>query len=114
MGREAPEFDRIFGAAFVNAEFIPLGFCLAYFEDECVSIHAHFGKWLRVYPKEILRHMSKFCDTLRERGHSIVYAVADESVKGSDTLLQWLGAEKTDKRGEFGWIYELDLRKAKI
>lgn len=114
MGRQAPDFERIFGAALVNRNFIPLGVALAYFEDECVSIHAHFGKWLRVYPKDILRHMHKFCDALRAQGHTIVYAVADESIDGSDKLLEWLNAKKTDKKHEFGFVYEIDLTKAKI
>lgn len=114
MGRTAPDFDRIFGAAMVNRNFVPLGVALAYFEDECVSIHASFGKWLRIYPKDILRHMSKFCDALRAQGHTIVYAVADESIEGSDKLLEWLNAKKTDKKHEFGPVYVVDLTKAKI
>lgn len=114
MGRSAPDFERIFGAAMVNRNFIPLGVALAYFEDDCISLHAHFGKWLRVYPKEILRHMSKFLDALRAQGHTTAYAVADESIEGSDKLLQWLNAEKTEKMHEFGPVYVVDLTKAKI
>lgn len=105
----------MFGAAMVDRHFIPLGMWLAYFEDDgTVSVHAYFGKWLRQYPKDILRHVSKFTARLREMGHNIVYAIADESVPGSDTLIEWFKGEKTGDRHEYGPVYRIDLRKAKI
>ena len=115
MGREAPKLDKVYGAAMVNRNFIPLGVCLAYFEEDgTVSIHAHFGKWLRKFPKDVLRHMHGFCRDLREMGHPIVYAIADESVDGSRTLIEWFRGEPTGARHDFGPIYRIDLRKAKI
>ena len=115
MGRDAPEFDRIFGAAMVDRNFIPVGFALSYFEnDGTVSIHAHFGQWLRAYPKDILRHMAKFTATLRDQGNAIIYAIADESIPGSDTLIHWFRGRDTGRRHEFGPIYEIDLRTSKI
>ena len=115
MGRQAPDMASIFGAAMVNTNFIPVAMALAYFEDDgTVSIHAHFGKWLKRFPKDILRHMSRFCRTLRDMGHPIVYAIADESIEGSDTLIRWFKGRSTGQRHEFGMVYEIDLRKAKI
>lgn len=114
MDREAPTLDRIFGASMVNRNFIPVGFAMAVFEDECISLHAYFGKFLRMFPVPILREMRKFLDVLRGQGHEKVYAVADERIDGSETLLIGLGATKTEALGDFGPVYELDLRKAKI
>jgi hypothetical protein len=114
MGREAPDYARVFGAALVDKDFIPLGVALAYFEDECISLHASFGKWLKIYPKDILRHMSGFLQALRDKGHQIAYACADESVEGSTTLIEWLKGEPTGKRHAFGEIYRIDLTRTKI
>jgi len=115
MGREAPDFEAIFGAAMVDRNFIPVGFALAYFEDDgAVSIHAHFGQYLKRYPKDVLRHMQKFIHTLRDNGHPIAYAIADESIEGSETLIRWFKGTPTGKRHEFGEIYELDFRKGPL
>lgn len=115
MNREAPEFDRVFGAALVDKYFVPLGLMLAYFEDDgTISVHAHFGKWLKQYPKDILRHVQKFMNVLRDQGHYIVYAIADESVEGSDVLIRWFNGEDTGKKHEFGAVYKIDLRNTRI
>ena len=115
MGRKAPEIDRIYGQTMVSREFTPLGVALAYFEDDgTVSIHAYFGRWLRTYPKDILRSMQPFMQRLRDTGNKIVYAVADGTVDGSKTLIDWLGGEDTGRRHELGPIYRIDLTRTKI
>ena len=115
MNRNAPDLSRVFGQTMVSREFTPLGLCLAYFEpDETVSIHAYFGRWLKRFPKDILREISGFCSTLRDEGHGVVYAVADESVDGSKTFIDWLGGTNTGRRHDTGDIYRIDLNRAKI
>lgn len=104
----------------VNADYVPLGFCLAYFEDdETVSIHGYFGDWLKIFPKDILRSMKDFTDRLREHaGVTECYAIADESVEGSVKLIEWVGGEYTGKDATDGPvrgpIYICDLSKTRI
>ena len=115
--RTVPDFSRVIGRTMVDENFLPLGMALAYFEpgpDGVVSINAHFGKWLRVYPKDILRGLHETIEELRDLGVKDVYAYADRNIKGSDTLLHWLGAEKTEKSTELGPIYKLELARSKI
>jgi len=116
MGRTAPDFDRLAGNCMVNRDYLPLGFCLAYFaDDDIVEGHAYFGNWLRIFPKDILRSMNGFMDQLRINADvSILYAAADENIDGADTLLKWLKGEPTGKFNEVGEIYEIDIRKSKI
>jgi len=114
-GRTPPPLEEVEGFAMVDANCLPLGLALVHFEREGVNtVHGVFGRWLRVYPKDILRQMRVMTDSLRARGITLLHAVADEHIEGSDTLLEWVGAEKTDKRAEFGPIYQIDLKKSKI
>lgn len=114
-GRTPPPLEEVEGFAMVDANCLPLGLALVHFEPEGVNtVHAVFGKWLRVFPKDILRGMKAMTDSLRARGITVLHAVADENIEGSDTLLEWIGGERTDKRAEFGPIYRLDLTKTKI
>lgn len=99
----------------VDENFLPLGVVLVHFEPCGINkLHAHFGKWLRIYPKDILRGMAEVCNRLRQHEVYILHAIADEAVDGSDYLLKWLGAEPTGGRDPVGPLYRLDLRKYKI
>lgn len=114
-GREVPKLDEVVGRAMVDESYLPLGVVLVHFEPNGTNtLHAHFGKWLKVYPKDVLRGMSEVCNWLREHEVFILHAIADESVPGSDYLLEWLGATPENRRNEIGPIYRLDLRKCKI
>lgn len=99
----------------VDREFLPIGFCFAWFEPTgSVSVHAHFGKWLRIFPKDILRGMKVTIDQLRAAGVKEVYTMADENIDGSATLIRWFKGEPTGDRGEFGPIFRVDLSKSPI
>jgi hypothetical protein len=115
-GRTAPKIDEVIGNAMVDEFYLPVGVVLVHFQSNGRNVlHAHFGRWLKVYPKDILRGMKPVCNELREHGIFILHAMADESVEGSDTLLQWLGAAPTGERDdEIGPWYRLDLRECKI
>lgn len=114
-GREPPAIDSIKGNTMVDRYFMPLGFMFAYFEPEgVVSVHAHFGKWLRIYPKDILRSVKGVMDELRAMGVTKVYTFADETVEGSRTLVDWFGGVDTGQRNEFGPVFEFDLTKTPI
>jgi hypothetical protein len=114
-GREVPSIDEVVGRAMVDQFFLPAGVVLVHFEPSGINkLHAHFGKWLRIFPKDILRGMSEVCKWLRERNIFVLHAIADEGVEGSDYLLQWLGAKPTGERGDVGPLYRLDLRACKI
>ena len=114
-GRPAPPLAECEGRAMVDDRYLPLGVALIHHEPNGVhTAHAHFGVWLKVYPKDILRSMSDMCDGLRSRGITILHAAADESIEGSDTLVKWLRGEKLDVRHETGPIYRIDLNRALI
>ncbi len=114
-GREPPPHSEILGNTMVDREFLPVGFCFAWFEPTgSVSVHAHFGKWLRIFPKDILRGMKVTIDQLRAVGVKEVYTMADESIDGSATLIRWFKGEPTGDRGEFGPIFRVDLAKSPI
>lgn len=122
MGREdiAPEFDQIAGNAMVDRDFVPLGFCAAYFEtDGTVTVHAYYGDWLKIFPKDILRSMHEFLEGLRRvEAFTEAYAIADETIDGTVKLLEWIGAEYTGKdmtEGKVrGPIYRLEIDKIRI
>ena len=62
------------GKAMVDELYLPLGVVLVHFETGGINkLHAHFGKWLRIYPKDILRGMSEVSNWLRQ--HSIFILV---------------------------------------
>jgi len=126
-GREVPSIDEVVGRAMVDANHLPLGVVLVHFEPDVFEpeydqriglglrvLHAHFGKWLRVYPKDILRGMKEVADWLRQHNIFTLHAQADRDVEGSDTLLQWLGAEPTGHEGDTGPWFALNLRRCKI
>lgn len=114
-GREPPPLDQIHGNTMVDREFLPLGFCFVWFEpDGTKSVHAHFGKWLRIYPKDILRGMKMTFDELRAMGCKTLVAIADESIDGSLTLVKWFKGAPTGRRGEFGPIYTIDLERTPL
>jgi hypothetical protein len=114
-GRDVPSIDEVIGRAMVDERCLPLGVVLVHFEAGGINkLHAHFGRWLRIYPKDILRGMAQVADQLREHEVFILHAIADEAVEGSDYLLKWLGAEPTGQRDPIGPMYRLDLRRCKI
>ena len=113
-GRYPPDFERCVGKTMVDDLYRPLGFCFVAFEDDGVTCHAYFGKWLRVWPKDILRGMKPVFDRLREMEEHFVFAVADEEVEGSDKLIHWFKGVKTDRRADTGPIYLIDLRDTPI
>src|SRR5262249_39583822 len=99
----------------VDSRFLPVGVVLVHFEDGGRNmLMAHFGKWLKIFPKDILRGMSEVSNWLRKNEVFILHASADENVRGSDTLLKWLGAEPTGEKDSEGPLYVLDLRRCKI
>jgi hypothetical protein len=77
-------------------------------------LYADFGRWLRIFPKDILRAIKPVCDHLRKHQVYILHASADESTPGSDTLLNWLGAVPTGEHDGIGPLYRLDLRECKL
>lgn len=91
----------------VDRDFMPLGFALAWLRPEgSVTIHAYYGEWLKTYPKDILRGMKVTMDRLREAGIDDIYAIADERVPGSDTLIKFFRGVPTgqyvpDGHGEY-------------
>jgi hypothetical protein len=114
-GRTVPKLEEVIGRAMVDENYLPLGVVLVHFEPSGLNVlHAHFGKWLRVYPKDILRGMSEVSSWLRKNEIFILHAIADQSVEGSDYLLKWLGAEPTGHQGDVGPWYRLDLRQCKV
>jgi hypothetical protein len=126
-GRSMPTIDEVVGRAMVDENYLPLGCVLVYFEPDIVELeyrqriyagknwlYAHFAKWLRVYPKDILRAMSDVADHLREHEIFVLHASADDAIDGSDYLLEWLGAKPTGERDVLGPLYRLDLRRCKI
>lgn len=114
-GRTVPKLEEVVGRAMVDRNYLPLGVVLVHFEPcGTNTLHAHFGKWLKVYPKDILRGMSEVTHWLREHEIFILHAIADEGVPGSDYLLEWLRAKPTGQRNDIGPIYRLDLRECKI
>lgn len=113
--REPPPIHQIHGNTMVDRDFLPLGFCFVWFEPSgVVSVHAHFGKWLRVFPKDILRGMKVTFEELRAMGVKELVAIADESIDGSVTLVKWFKGVATGQRGEFGEIYTIDLAQTPI
>jgi len=114
---ELPPIDEVIGNTMVDRlHYLPLGFALArLWPSGAVSIHAYFGQWLKTYPKDVLRALKGTVDELRAMGIQDIHAVADESVPGSDTLLEWLGGEKTEQfvDGQ-GWYYKINLDRSRI
>ena len=99
----------------VDRDYLPLGFCFVWFEPSgTVSLHAHFGRWLKRYPKDILRGMHQTANELRQMGVRYLHCTADPSVEGSQRLVNWLQGEPTGQMGEMGMIYCIDLTKTKI
>lgn len=95
----------------VDRDFLPLGFCLAWLRKEgTVTIHAYFGRWLQIYPKDVLRGMKPVMQRLRDAGIVHVWAVADEAVEGSTKLVDWFKGEPTEQivpgQGRY-WIIDL-------
>lgn len=114
-----PEIENVFGNAMVDKEtYTPVGFCLFYFEPgNVVSIHAHFGKYLRQYTPQIMAGMAPVCQKVVDAGITEFYAIADEDVQGSADLIKWLGGEKTDHRNmtpPVGFVYRIDVNNPKM
>lgn len=100
----------------VDRNFLPLGFCLAWLREEgTVTVHAYFGEYLRLFPKDILKGMKPVMDRIREAGVSDVWAIADERVPGSRRLIQWFGGVPSGQivpgQGEY---YRIDMLKTPI
>jgi hypothetical protein len=113
--RAVPSLNEVIGRAMVDENYLPLGMVMVYFERGGKNwLYAHFGRWLKIYPKDILRAMHEVSNDLGAAGVSILHASADESVSGSDYLLKWLGAEPTGEHDGIGPIYRLDLHQCKI
>lgn len=95
---------------------MPLGFALVWVRPEgSCTVHAHYGKWLRTFPKDILRAMKGTMDKCRAAGVTELWAVADERVEGSRTLVEWMRAEPS---GQFvegqGEYFKIDLTRTPI
>ena len=74
-GRSMPTIDQVVGRAMVDENYLPLGVVLVYFEPSGKNwLYAHFSKWLRVYPKDILRSMSEVSNWLRKNEIFILHA----------------------------------------
>lgn len=116
FGEEPPPFERCFGNTMVDIDYMPLGFCLAWLREEgSTTVHAYYGPWLKIYPKEILRSMHAMMDKVRAAGIGEVWAIADERVAGSDKLLAWFGGVPSGQivagQGEY---WRVDLTRAPI
>lgn len=125
--RSMPTIDEVVGRAMVDWDFMPLGAVLVYFEPHAFEaeygqrifegrnwLYAHFGPWLRIYPKDILRGMKSVADQLREAGIFDLHCTADRSVEGSDKLVIWLRGVATGEEDKLGPIYRIDLRTCPI
>lgn len=111
-----PPFDKCIGRTMVDRDYMPLGFALAWLRDEgTVTIHAYYGPWLKVYPKDILRGMKPVMDRIREAGFFEVYAEAEPHTEGSRTLIEWFKGEPTGTYVPGGgeW-YKIDLKRTPI
>lgn len=117
-GREHPEMDRVFGRTLVNRNYLPLGMALLYFAPEGhTEVHAHFGKWFRKYPKQVLDGMRPICRKAVKAGVKHAFAIADEAIDGSIDLVRWFEGEKTGERTVLppvGDIYKLDFTKPRF
>lgn len=106
----------------VDRDFILCGFALAWLRPRpsksdplLVTVHAYFGEYLKIYPKDILRGMKVTIDQLCEAGIYEVYATADERVPGSRTFCEWFRGVPT---GQFvpgqGEYYRFDLSRSPV
>lgn len=125
--RAMPTISEVVGRAMVDADYMPLGAVLVYFEPDVFEVeygqrifegrnwlYAHFGPWLKIYPKDILRGMKEVADQLREHEIFDLHCTADRTIEGSDRLAIWLGGQPTGEIDTLGPIYRLDLRDCKI
>ena len=115
---DPPPHHMVEGYTMVDDRYLPLGMALVHLEPATMPdgspgvrpmMYAHFGPWLRVYPKDILRQMHVMADDLRRRGLKVVYAYAAREIEGSTTLLQWARAELIDETYDLGPLYRIDL-----
>jgi hypothetical protein len=116
FGEAPPPHAECVGNTMVDRDFMPLGFCIAWLRDNgTTTIHAYFGDWLRTFPKDILRGMKPTMQRLRDAGIVDVYAVAEESVPGSDKLIAWFKGVPTDQivPGQ-GRYYRMNLNESPI
>ena len=115
-GRNVPTIDEVIGRAMVDERHLPLGAVLVWFEPNGRNwLYAHFGPFLRLWPKDILRAMHEVADELRAAGVFTLHCSADESVEGSEKLARWLGGVPTGERdGDLGPVFLIDLRRCKI
>lgn len=114
-GRDVPPITECLGRSMVDENFLPLGFAMAWFEPGgIVSIHAHFGKWLHIYPKDILRGIKVTLDELRALGVEDLYTVVDVAIPGAFTLVEWFKGEPTGYANEIGPVYKMPLSKMKV
>lgn len=116
LNEEPPPIEQCVGKTMVDRDFLPLGFALLWLRPEgSVTVHAHYGPWLKIFPKDILRAMKGTMDEARAAGITEVWAIADERVPGSRKLVEWFCGEPSgqwvDGQGEY---YKLDLTKSKI
>lgn len=116
FAEDIPPVEECFGRAMVDRWFIPVGFCMAWVRPgKPVTVHGHFGEWLKQYPKDILRGIKPVMDRLRANGITEVWALADERIQGSDTLCKWFGGVPS---GQYvpgdGEYWRIDLTKSKI
>ncbi len=116
FGEQGPPWDECFGNTMVDVDFMPVGFAIVWFRHNgTVTVHAYFGEYLKTYPKDILRGMQPTMQRLREIGVTDLYAVAHESVPGSDTLIKWFKGVPTDQSVEGqGRYYRMNLLESPI
>src|SRR5690349_13437695 len=67
-GCEAPSLDEVVGRALVDEFYLPRGVAVVHLRPSGGNLlYASFGKWLKVFPKDVLRGMSEMSNWLRER-----------------------------------------------
>src|SRR5262245_32776485 len=112
---ETPMLEECVGQALVDKRYLPLGLCLVHREKSgCDRLYAYFGsedRWLRTYPKDVLRALSRMATWLREREVFVLHAYVEQELKGLCHLLKWLGGKPVEDHADW---FKLDLRECKI
>lgn len=113
---DEPDFERVFGHSLVDRHYLPLACAGLYFEPEgTVTIFAHLGRWMEIYPVPILRLTRQVFAQARAIGVKECLCIAEEAVgPRAKSTIEYFGGEETGKSCEFGPIYKLDLTRCKL